>query len=80
MTAGGEILFKDLTGNGLQQGIDFILCEDEVPEAQIFSFNNIHLVPDEGIFIVSDDESQVYQLFITEYGALTVEPSNKIFK
>ena len=79
-TDGGDVLFKDLSGNGLQQGIDFVICEDDKDDFdQIFKFDNVFTSPTDGIFI-KDDTGQIYKFVVTDYGAIVLEPSNKTFE
>lgn len=75
-TEDGNIMFRDLTGNSLEQGTDFILCDEGSDDGfgQIFKFDNVITSPTEGIFVASDDGiGEVYKLNVTPYGALSLE-------
>lgn len=78
-THDGQVMFKDLSGNGLQQGVDFVICEDDKDDFdQIFQFDNIITSPEDGVFI-RDNMGQVYRFTVTEYGAVVLDPTNKTF-
>lgn len=79
----GQVMFRDLNGNGLDQGVDFVICEEGGDDGfgQIFEFDNVITDPEEGVFVREHaGSSNVFKLTVSEYGAIGLEKTNKTFE